>query len=65
MNSGILGKIIRNYKKTRKDSRANLKDVLPCIELDADPKVKNTNYNYKDMKVMMEYNHIPRPHFYN
>ena len=50
---------------TRKGSKAysaHLKDVLSCICLDTDPKMKNTKNN-KEIKVIMEYNYIPRPNF--
>ena len=27
--------------------------------------MKNTNYKYKEIKVMMEYNYTPSQHFFN
>ena len=47
---------IKQPEKVAKHTLAHLKDVLPCIWLDTDPKMKIPNYNNEEIKVMMEYN---------
>ena len=55
--------IWQNNKKTRKGSKAFLSSPERCLHIIRHPKMKNTNHNYKEIKVIMEYDSIPRSHF--